>query len=243
MDGEKNGSVDLGEEEDIIQNIGAVAFEGGADTSFSTILGILTALALNPGVVAKAHAELDAVVGASRFPDFSDRVALVYVSAIVLEGLRWHNVAPLGAPHYTMTDDELDGLFIPAGTIVIANTWACLHDPEAYPDPEQFRPERFISDGQLDKSVRDPTAFAFGYGRRICPGRHFAVDSIFINIASILHVFDVTPPVDDNGRPVNVVYEATEGIISYPVDSRCTIKPRSAQAERLIRSQNTKAEV
>ena len=43
---------------------------------------------------------------------------------------------------------------------------AILHDPEAYDAPEEFRPERFIRDGKLDASVRDPYAYAFGYGRR-----------------------------------------------------------------------------
>ncbi len=43
---------------------------------------------------------------------------------------------------------------------------ACLHDPEAYPDPERFMPERFLKDGKLDPDVCDPGRFAFGYGRR-----------------------------------------------------------------------------
>lgn len=43
---------------------------------------------------------------------------------------------------------------------------ACLHDPAVFPDPEVFRPERFIRDGKLDVGLRDPTAFVFGYGRR-----------------------------------------------------------------------------
>ena len=41
-----------------------------------------------------------------------------------------------------------------------------LHDPERYPNPEEFVPERFIKDGRLDTSAGDPAALAFGYGRR-----------------------------------------------------------------------------
>ena len=44
-----------------------------------------------------------------------------------------------------------------------------MRDPEVYEDPEEFRPERFIRDGKLDTSLRDPAAFAFGFGRR-CVG-------------------------------------------------------------------------
>ena len=41
-----------------------------------------------------------------------------------------------------------------------------MHDPDEYEDPDEFRPERFIRDGKLDPNIRDPLAFAFGFGRR-----------------------------------------------------------------------------
>ena len=62
------------------------------------------------------------VVGSNRLPDFDDREALVYVNAIIKEGLRWHTMLPLGVAHRTVEDDELQGYFIPAGTIVTPNT-------------------------------------------------------------------------------------------------------------------------
>lgn len=80
-------------------------------------------MSLHPEVVQKAHAELDEVVGPDRLPDFSDRGSLVYVSAIIKEILRWNNSTPLGLPHCTTEDDELHGYFIPAGTVLFANTW------------------------------------------------------------------------------------------------------------------------
>ena len=67
---------------------------------------------------------------------------------------------------------------------------AILHDPVMYPDPDSFKPERFInSDGSLRD---DPVLTAlFGFGKRICPGRHLADTTIFIVIASLLSVFNI----------------------------------------------------
>ncbi len=80
-------------------------------------------MSLNPDILKKAQAELDTVVGPSRLPDWDDRASLPYVTAIVKESLRWQNVLPLSVPHCTTSDDELHGYFIPAGTVLIANTW------------------------------------------------------------------------------------------------------------------------
>ena len=152
-------------------------------------------VSLHPEVLRKAHVELDAVVGPHRMPNFGDRDSLVYVNAIIKESMRWHSALPVGLPHANVADDEFRGYFIPAGTMLIPNTWyvavyprqvysgalrcapsrACMNDPEVYEDPEAFRPERFIRDGQLDTSVRDPAAFVFGYGRRHVASMHVYV--------------------------------------------------------------------
>ena len=81
------------------------------------------ALSLYPDVLKKAQAELDAVVGPHRLPDFSDRDELVYVNALIKEALRWQNVAPLSIHHITISDEILDGYFLPAGTAVVPNSW------------------------------------------------------------------------------------------------------------------------
>ena len=85
------------------------------------------AMALHPEVQAKAQAELDAVVGPDRLPEFSDRTALPYLNAVIKEALRWQNVLPLGVIHRSMADDEYNGYFIPKGSLVLANIWC---DPD-----------------------------------------------------------------------------------------------------------------
>ena len=75
---------------------------------------------------------------------------------------------------------------------------AILHDPVMYPDPDSFKPERFINS---DGSVRDDPvlASAFGSGKRICPGRHLVDSTLFIVVASLLSVFDIRGNGTDEG--------------------------------------------
>ncbi|KAI0643177.1 cytochrome P450 [Trametes meyenii] len=220
--------------EEMMKNVGLVAFEAGSDTSFSTMMGFFLAISQYSEVQKKAQAELDAVVGRDRLPDYTDRDNLVYVNAVIRECVRWHVVVPLGIPHRTLEDDMFEDYFIPAGTMIIANTWAILHDPELYSHPEVFNPERFIRDGKIDLTVPDPYSFAFGYGRRVCPGRHFADDILYLAMASILHVFNIEPPLDEGGRLIKIELEQTSGLLSYPSDCRCMVKPRWDDAISLI---------
>lgn len=59
--------------------------------------------------------------------------------------------------------------------------------------------------------------FAYSGVLRICPGRYFAEASLFINIAMVLHVFDITPPLDENGRVTPIQLKMTNRIVSYAV--------------------------
>jgi cytochrome P450 len=86
---------------------------------------------------------------------------------------------------------------------IVRRLRAILHDPEVYPDPEEFKPERFLNP---DGTVRDdPTlSLVFGAGKRICPGRHLVDATIFIVASSVLSVFNVTKAKDENGHEIPV---------------------------------------
>ncbi|TFK82000.1 CyP450 monooxygenase [Polyporus arcularius HHB13444] len=231
---EEETGVNMAEEHLIAKNTCVTAFEGASDTTFSTTQAFFLAMSLNPDVQKRAQAELDAVIGPHRLPDQADRTSLPYVSAVLKESLRWHTVAPFGVPHCNAEDIEYRGYFIPKGTTFIANAWACMHDPEVYPEPDRFLPDRFMRDGKLNPDIRDPGDFVFGYGRRKCPGKAFAEDAMFAIIAMTLHVFDITPPLDETGKPIVISPSVTGSYMMYLEDCRCSIKPRSAQAEALI---------
>ena len=89
----------------------------------ATLKTFFLAMVTHPIVQQKAQAELDAVVGPHRLPEFEDMKSLPYICAIVKELLRWRVVVPLGVPHRSLEDDEYRGYFIPKGSIVLGNSW------------------------------------------------------------------------------------------------------------------------
>ncbi|KAI0777348.1 cytochrome P450 [Trametes elegans] len=161
-------------DEELIKAAAASLYSGGADTTPSSMTAFILAMTLWPDVQATAQRELDTLLGSSwaRMPMFADRARLPYVSAVVLEVLRWNPAVPLGLAHRLTQDDVYRGLEIPKGTVVWANIWSMLQDPAVFPEPQEFRPERYLDkDGNLRSLERyeDPSVIGFGFGRRYAP--------------------------------------------------------------------------
>ena len=81
-----------------------------------------------------------------------------------------------------------------------------LRDPALYPDPDAFRPERFLSTspespiaGDEKQMGTDPRQFVFGFGRRRCPGAHLVEESLWMVMALVVAVLDVSAPSGDEG--------------------------------------------
>ena len=93
-------------------------------------------------------------------------------------------------------DDHYKDYLIPKGAQIMANNWAISRDTSEYPDPETFRPERFLDDAgkALRTDILHPMKYAFGFGHRTCPGRWLADALLFSHFAHILAVFDVALP-------------------------------------------------
>ncbi|KAJ7441382.1 cytochrome P450 [Mycena galericulata] len=217
------------ERETLYKWTSASIFAGGADTSVSALETLFLALAMYPDVQRKAQEELERVVGPDRLPSFKDQPNLPYINALVLEVYRWNPVVPLAIPHRSVQDDVYNGFRIPAGSTVVANSWAIMHDEAVYPSPMEFIPERYLQqDSSGDGINPDPRKFAFGYGRRVCPGKLLAEDSVFIGAAMTLATFNLRRP--QSALPV--IY--TSSLLSHPQPFECEITPRSRAAEALI---------
>ncbi|KAJ7748918.1 cytochrome P450 [Mycena metata] len=220
--------------EETVQETAAVMYLAGTDTTAAALTTFVLTMLANPEAQKKAQLELDSVTGQKRLPDFDDQPALPYVSALVKEILRWGPVTPIGVPHFLQVEDEYRGFRIPANSIVIGNVWAILQDENTYPEPAAFKPERFLLDGKLNPNVRDPEATAFGFGRRVCPGRHMARSSVWISVACILASFDITKALADDGETIEPTYEYLSEAVSAPAPFECSIRPRSRALAALV---------
>jgi cytochrome P450 len=157
-------------------------------------------MAIHPETQKKAQKEIDQLLEGERLPTLSDQDDLPYVSALIKEIYRWYTPVPISLPKALMEDDVYKGYHIPKGATVMENVWAIFHDPSVYPEPHVFNPERFLKDGKLDRSVRDPEDRVFGSSRRICPGKHFANRALFLRFVTVLATFNIEPGVNEKGE-------------------------------------------
>jgi cytochrome P450 len=183
-------------------------------------------MALFPDAQAKAQAEIDAVIGRDRLPTLADQNQLPYVHALVSEVLRFCLISPV-APRVCRTDDVYQGYLLPKGSIVIPNIWcvsnlpknamssgspsfrAMSRDSRTYKNPHEFDPTRFLG----DHPEQDPREFIFGFGRRICPGRLYANNSMFLLMAISLATLKVSKAIGTDGKEITPQIDFEGGVV------------------------------
>ncbi|KXN82035.1 O-methylsterigmatocystin oxidoreductase [Leucoagaricus sp. SymC.cos] len=207
-------------------------FGAASDTTVSATMTFILAMLIYPRVQRLVQEEIDSVLGPDRLPELSDLSHLPYLSAVVKEVLRWNPSIPAGMPHLTTAEDTYNGYYIPKDCTIIPNSYAMLHDEDVFPNPTKFDPSRFINpDGSLRDDLLDPeTVVSFGFGRRICPGRTIALSMLRLTAASILYLFDISPPLNDEGLPIDVQPEfPAESVVSAPLPFKCKFTPREGK--------------
>jgi cytochrome P450 len=230
QDGPDNTTLNRDDEEAIIWTAASL-YGAAADTTVITLTTFTLAMVLFPEVQIRAQKEIDSELGSKRLPSFEDRHRLPYVDAMVKETLRWWPIAPMGFPHTADEDIQYNNTHIPKGAYLLPAVWWFLHDPAVYAEPEKFDPERFLS----PRNEPDPGLQAFGYARRICPGRFFADASLYLNIVKCLAAFNIKRALDRNGEEIAVDVKPKPGILSYPTEFQFKVLPRSQAHVDLIR--------
>lgn len=209
-------------------------FEAGSGTTAAAMMSFCLAMCHHPEWQSKMQAELDAQIG-DRMPEFDDIPHLPTIRAVIKEVLRWRPVTAGGVPHQLVQDDSYNGFSFSKGTVFHANQWAIHRDPELYPDPEHFRPERWLSP-EFPATYRTPlTKFpnlqnysCFGFGRRICPGQNIAERSLNILTARTAWAVTLSRKKDAQGQDLPLpLYDYTAGFNVQPKHFDFHVTPRS----------------
>ncbi|KAI2640356.1 cytochrome P450 [Hypomontagnella submonticulosa] len=216
---------------------------------FQNLIGVITisgplqffflAMMLHPEWQRKAQAEIDKVCG-GRMPTTGDMADMPTVRACLKESTRWRSGVPLGVPHQAEQDDEFRGEKIAKGTIILACEWSMNRVPERYPDPESYRPDRYLE--KEWPTYQEPLSrypnfregvgmHTFGWGRRTCLGQHIVDDEMFVTGASVLWAFNLDrKKCPKTGEVAELDSEATNAhVILEPLPFPCDFQPRSAE--------------
>lgn len=149
-------------------------FAAGTDTAYLILEFTVAELMLNRAVMTKLRAQVRSSIPGSRNTiNEEDLAGMTYLKAVIKETLRLHPPSPLLLPHISREDCVVDGYTIPAGTTMFVNAWAIGRDPKIWDAAEQFMPERFIHEEEIegfDFRGKDFEFLPFGSGRRMCPG-------------------------------------------------------------------------
>ncbi|KAF4634650.1 hypothetical protein G7Y89_g3439 [Cudoniella acicularis] len=221
---------------DIKGAAGAISIAGG-NTTWSTIVVCILHLILYPEVQRKAKAEIDAVTGGDRLPTFGDREKMPYLEYVIEETTRCVPLSPLGVPHASLEDDLYEGMLIPKNSIIYANAQAMTHDERIYSNPDVFNPDRYVPKDQGGLGEPLPEG-PFGFGRRVCLGRHLALAGVYIFMAHLLATFDLKPIKDSDGNEIPPRFELTVGLSSKPEHFECSIVPRNDKVKGFYKDQD-----
>ncbi|KAI3616472.1 cytochrome p450 [Moniliophthora roreri] len=228
--------------------LAAILYVGGYETTLVTIEWLIVAMLAFPDVQQKVQAEIDAVIGQARIPTLADMENLPYMRAVVKE-VRTSYVGVLRFQWADFMlrlrqDDIYEGYHIPKGSWIIPSVLAMNHDPATYgQDPDVFRPERFLNEDGTHKEspsdTKDEGHYSFGFGRRICPGRHLASNSI-LSFAIVLWAAKLEPGKDAHGNeaPISISNDQATGILSRVPAYHVSTKARFPEALEMLKMAN-----
>ncbi|XP_017981256.1 PREDICTED: cytochrome P450 83B1 [Theobroma cacao] len=163
-------------------------FIAGTDSSAAVVIWVMTYLMKNPRCLKKIQEEVISLIGKKGFVNEDDIQNLTYLKAVIKETFRLQPIAPLLIPRETIRKCNIGGFEIPTKTLVYVNAWAIGRDPEAWENPKEFYPERFIG-SSIDYKGLDFELIPFGAGRRGCPGIHMGVATVELVLANLLYKF------------------------------------------------------
>ncbi|KAF5272510.1 hypothetical protein FQA39_LY18788 [Lamprigera yunnana] len=173
-------------------------FMAGSETTSNTLSFAMLYMVKYADVQRRVQKEIDNVVGRNRWPTMQDKMNLPYTEAVLMEVMRIANVPPLGIAHRAICEATLFGYKVPKGSIVLTSLYSIHMDKNFWKDPDQFRPERFLTE-ERQLIIPDWNFLPFGRGKRRCLGESLAKTNYFHFFTAMLHnfVLERDPDVDD----------------------------------------------
>ncbi|XP_045904172.1 cytochrome P450 3A40-like [Micropterus dolomieu] len=158
----------------------------GYETTSSSLTFLAYNLARNPHVMKRLQEEVDATFPNKAPVEYQALMQMDYLDSVVNESLRLYPIAPR-LERVAKATVEINGLVIPKGMVVMVPTWPLHRDPDLWPEPEEFKPERFSKE---NKETIDPyTYMPFGAGPRNCIGMRFALVLMKLAVVEILQTY------------------------------------------------------
>lgn len=201
-------------------------FDAGAATTKDFMEWFLIYLTIHKDVQEKMRQEIDDHVGNEKI-SMRHKALLPFCEAVMEEVQRLSSSTPLGIIHEVSEEVELGSYTLPKGTHVMPCTLEVHMNQEYFPEPEKFRPERFLSRDQK-QFVRDDRLIGFGTGKRSCPGEPIARTQIFIYIMSFVQRYLIFPP----ERKLVSSKAKIDGLSRVPMEPlRCIFKQRERASQ------------
>uniref|UniRef100_A0A1B6GAY2 Cytochrome P450 n=1 Tax=Cuerna arida TaxID=1464854 RepID=A0A1B6GAY2_9HEMI len=189
--GESNESCDTSEKlfsEEVISANTFIFLIAGSETVARTISFVLFSLTQHPEIQQRLQEEVDSVLAKHGHWSYEAIRSLTYLDQVVQETQRMYPIIPMLVREciqpYKVPDSDLT---IEKGVIVMIPVVALHHDPQYYPDPEQFKPERFQGNNFKPSS----TFLPFGDGPRICIAMRFALMEVKSCVAKVVSQYSV----------------------------------------------------
>ena len=171
--------------DDLLRDESITIFFAGHETTARTLTFLWYALAREPEVEARLHAEIDHVVGGGP-PTLDQLKQLPYTLQVIKETLRLYPPAPVYVRD-AVADDVIDGVKIPAGARMMVFPYLTHRHPDFWPNPERFDPDRWTPD---QEKARHPMAYhPFAAGQRICIGNTFSLFETHVLVAMLASRF------------------------------------------------------